>query len=62
MLQQNHIVMLMSMVAWALRFGFFGIGNPGSGVWLFILSMIVYGIAFDFFNMLQQNHRLFLLG
>ena len=44
------IVMLMAMVAWVLRFGFFGLGNPGSGVWLFILSMIVYGVAFDFFN------------
>ena len=44
------IVMLMAMFAWVLRFGFFGIGNPGSGVWLFILSMIVYGVAFDFFN------------
>lgn len=43
-------VMLMSMFAWVFRFGFFGLGNPGSGVWLFILSMIVYGIAFDFFN------------
>ena len=43
-------VMLMSMFAWVLRFGFFGVGNPGSGVWLFILSMIVYGVAFDFFN------------
>ena len=43
-------VMLMSMLAWALRFGFFAIGNPGDGVWLLILSMIVYGIAFDFFN------------
>ncbi len=43
-------VMLMSMVAWVLRFGFFGIGDTGSGVWLLILSMIVYGIAFDFFN------------
>ncbi len=43
-------VMLMAMFAWVLRFGFFGLGNPGSGVWLFILSMIVYGIAFDFFN------------
>jgi NHS family nucleoside permease-like MFS transporter/NHS family xanthosine MFS transporter len=42
--------MLMSMFAWVLRFGFFGVGNPGSGVWLFILSMIVYGVAFDFFN------------
>lgn len=43
-------VMLMSMFAWALRFGFFAVGNPGDGVWLLILSMIVYGIAFDFFN------------
>ena len=33
-----------------LRFGFFGLGNPGSGVWLFVLSCIVYGVAFDFFN------------
>ena len=43
-------VMLMSMFAWVLRFGLFGLCNPGSGVWMFILSMIVYGIAFDFFN------------
>lgn len=43
-------VMLMAMFCWFLRFGFFAIGNPGSGVWLFILSMIVYGVAFDFFN------------
>lgn len=44
------VVMLMSMFAWVFRFGFFGLGNPGTGVWLFLLSMIVYGIAFDFFN------------
>jgi NHS family xanthosine MFS transporter len=43
-------VMLMSMFAWVLRFGFFGIGNPGNGLYLLILSMIVYGMAFDFFN------------
>ncbi len=43
-------VMLIAMMAWVFRFGFFGAGNPGSGVWLFILSMIVYGVAFDFFN------------
>lgn len=43
-------VMLLAMFGWVLRFGFFGLGNPGSGVWLFILSMIVYGVAFDFFN------------
>ena len=43
-------VMLIAMFAWVLRFGLFGLGNPGGGVWLFILSMIVYGVAFDFFN------------
>ena len=43
-------VMLIAMFAWVLRFGLFGAGNPGSGVWMLILSMLVYGIAFDFFN------------
>lgn len=43
-------VMLIAMLAWVLRFGFFAVGNPGSGVWMFILSMLVYGVAFDFFN------------
>jgi NHS family nucleoside permease-like MFS transporter len=44
-------VMLMSMFAWVFRFGFFGVGNPAMpGVLLFILSCIVYGVAFDFFN------------
>lgn len=45
------VVMLMSMFAWVFRFGFFGLGNPAMpGVILFILSCIVYGVAFDFFN------------
>ena len=44
-------VMLMSMFAWVFRFGLFGVGNPAMpGVILFILSCIVYGVAFDFFN------------
>ena len=43
-------VMLMAMFAWVFRFAFFGMGNPGTGVWLFVLSCIVYGFAFDFFN------------
>ena len=43
-------VVLMALLGWVLRFAFFGLGNPGGGVWLFILSMIVYGVAFDFFN------------
>jgi NHS family nucleoside permease-like MFS transporter len=45
------VVMLMSMFAWVFRFGLFGVGNPAMpGVIMFILSCIVYGVAFDFFN------------
>src|SRR4029077_17206990 len=43
-------VMLMSIFAWVFRFGLFGIGNPGGGFIFLILSMIIYGMAFDFFN------------
>ena len=43
-------VMLFSMIAWVLRFGLFAFGNPGGGLWMIILSCIVYGMAFDFFN------------
>ncbi len=43
-------VMCMAMFAWVLRFGFFGIGNTGNGLIWLILSCIVYGVAFDFFN------------
>lgn len=45
------VVMMIAMLAWVLRFGFFGLGSPDfPGVILFVLSCIVYGVAFDFFN------------
>lgn len=43
-------VMFISMIAWVLRFGLFAYGDPGGGLWMIILSCIVYGMAFDFFN------------
>jgi NHS family xanthosine MFS transporter len=43
-------VMLISMFAWVLRFGLFAYGNPTDGLWMIIMSCIVYGMAFDFFN------------
>ncbi len=43
-------VMLFSMLAWVLRFALFSYGNPADGLWMIILSCIVYGMAFDFFN------------
>lgn len=43
-------VMLISIFAWVLRFGLFGFGNPGDGLVLLVMSMIIYGMAFDFFN------------
>jgi NHS family xanthosine MFS transporter len=44
------IVMLVAIFAWMLRFGLFAFGDPGPGLWMLVLSMIVYGMAFDFFN------------
>ena len=43
-------VMLISMFAWVLRFGLFAYGNPSDGLWMIIMSCVVYGMAFDFFN------------
>jgi NHS family xanthosine MFS transporter len=43
-------VMLMSIYAWVFRFGLFAVGDPGAGLWMLVLSMIIYGMAFDFFN------------
>ncbi|SER79755.1 nucleoside permease [Pedobacter rhizosphaerae] len=43
-------VMVIAMTAWVLRFGLFAFGNPADGLWMIILSCIVYGMAFDFFN------------
>lgn len=43
-------VMLISMFAWVLRFGWFAYGNPADGLWMIIMSCVVYGMAFDFFN------------
>jgi MFS transporter, NHS family, xanthosine permease len=43
-------VMLFSMLAWVLRFGFFAFADPAGGLWMIILSCIIYGMAFDFFN------------
>ncbi len=43
-------VLLISMLAWVLRFGLFSYGNPTNGLWMIIMSCVVYGMAFDFFN------------
>jgi len=43
-------VMLFSMLAWVLRFGLFAFADPMGGLWMIILSCIIYGMAFDFFN------------
>ena len=59
------VVMLIAIFAWVLRFGLFAYGDPGPGFWMLVLSMIVYGMAFDFFNIsgsmfvnLEANSRI----
>jgi len=44
------VVMMIAIFAWVFRFGLFAYGDPGPGLWMLVLSMIVYGMAFDFFN------------
>jgi MFS transporter, NHS family, xanthosine permease len=44
------VVMVIAIFAWVFRFGLFAYGDPGPGLWMLVLSMIVYGMAFDFFN------------
>jgi NHS family xanthosine MFS transporter len=43
-------IMIISMVAWVLRFGLFAFGDPAGGLWMIVLSCVIYGMAFDFFN------------
>lgn len=59
------VVMLTAIFAWVLRFGLFAFGDPGPGLWMLVMSMIVYGMAFDFFNIsgamyvnLEANERI----
>jgi len=42
-------VMLFALIAWVLRYGFFAYGSTDFGVFLIVMSCIVYGMAFDFF-------------
>jgi NHS family xanthosine MFS transporter len=60
-----RIVMMIAIFAWVFRFGLFAYGDPGPGLWMLVLSMIVYGMAFDFFNIsgsmfvnLEANDRI----
>jgi NHS family xanthosine MFS transporter len=60
-----RIVMMIAIFAWVFRFGLFAYGDPGTGLWMLVLSMIVYGMAFDFFNIsgsmfvnLEANDRI----
>lgn len=41
---------LAAMAAWVVNFFCFALGDTGSGMWLIITAMLVYGIGFDFFN------------
>lgn len=43
-------VVLVSMLAWALRFALFAYGDPAGGLWMIVLSCVIYGIAFNFFH------------
>ncbi|MCH5235768.1 MAG: MFS transporter [Muribaculaceae bacterium] len=43
-------VIAIALLSWCLRFLFLGLGNPGDGIWWLVMSMVIYGVAFNFFN------------
>jgi nucleoside transporter len=45
-----RLTIFLALIAWSARFALFGFGNPGQGLWMLILSMIIFGFAFNFYN------------
>jgi len=47
-------ILLMGLGSWALRYALLAYGDPGAGVWMFYLAIILHGVCFDFFFVTGQ--------
>ncbi|HET7218565.1 MAG TPA: MFS transporter [Vicinamibacterales bacterium] len=47
-------ILLMGLGSWALRYVLLAYGDPGPGVWMFYLAIVLHGVCFDFFFVTGQ--------
>lgn len=41
--------LIVAMLAWALRYVFFALGDADSGVWMLMAGIVLHGVCYDFF-------------
>lgn len=42
-------ILIIGLVAWIIRFAFFGYGDALGGVWMLYAAILLHGVCFDFF-------------
>ncbi|MDH4092248.1 MAG: MFS transporter [Cyclobacteriaceae bacterium] len=47
-------ILIIGLLAWIIRFIFFGVGDAGNSAWMFYTAILLHGVCFDFFFVTGQ--------